>query len=66
MKKRFINILSIAAIITTIGFIMDGDVKEPSMAMRFLEFFLMLTILFILTFVLYSAYSFAKRKLQKA
>lgn len=39
MKRNFLNILTFALIVTTIGFIIDSDAKEPSMLMRFVEFF---------------------------
>ena len=36
MKKKILNILTIAFLITTIGFIDDSDVKKPNVLMRFL------------------------------
>ncbi len=66
MKKRVLNILTIAFIVTTIGFIMDGDAKEPSMLMRFVEFVLMLGIVFILSSIVYSVFGYARKSFQKA
>ena len=66
MNKRIINILTLAFVITTFGFIMDGDVKEPSMSMRFLEFILMFGVLSLLISVIYLAINFTKRRVQKA
>lgn len=66
MKRKILNILTVASIITTIGFIMDGDAKEPSMLIRFMEFVLMLGIVFILTSIVYSIFNFARRSFLKA
>jgi len=66
MKRKILNILTVAFIITTIGFIMDGDAKEPSMLIRFMEFVLMLGIVFILTSIVYSIFNFARRSFLKA
>lgn len=38
MKRKLLNILTVSSVITTLGFVMDGDQKEPSMLMRFIEF----------------------------
>lgn len=65
MKKRIVNILAISFVITTLGFIMDGDVREPSMLMRFVEFFLMFGILSVLISIIYLGINFTKRSLQK-
>lgn len=53
MKRKLLNILAISSIITTVGFIMDGDPREPSMLMRFMEFFGMIGIVFLLTSLIY-------------
>ncbi len=66
MKKRILNILVIAFIITTIGYIMDGDVVKPTMLMRFIEFIFMFLVISILTSIIYFGINFAKRSLQKA
>lgn len=66
MKSKFSNILTAALIITTIGFLMDGDVKESSVIMRFVEFILMTGILFTLISIFYFSFNFVKRNLQKA
>lgn len=50
MKKVFLNVLAVAAVITTAGFLLDGDVKEPSVVMRFTEYALMLGIVFTVLF----------------
>ena len=55
MKRKFVNILTISVMLTTIGFLMDGDIKEPSMMMRFVEFFGMIGILFIVVSIFYFA-----------
>lgn len=48
MKKPLLNILALASIITTTGFLLDGDAKEPNVLMRFTEYVAMLTIIFII------------------
>lgn len=65
MKKKFLNILTISSIITTIGFIMDGDPKVPSVMLRFAEFFLMLGVIFSFLSVIYFGSLFIKQKFQK-
>lgn len=66
MKKRIVNILALAFVLTTFGFIMDGDAKEPNMLMRFVEFSFMFGILTVLTSLIYFGINFTKRSLQKA
>lgn len=65
MKKTLLNILIISSILTTIGFIMDGDPKVPSVLLRFTEFFLLLGIVFLFLSVLYFGSLFIKRTFQK-
>ncbi|KIA89549.1 hypothetical protein [Kaistella jeonii] len=65
MKKKLLNILMISSIFTTIGFIMDGDPKVPSIILRFTEFFLMLGIFFLVLSVLYFGSIFIKRSFRK-
>lgn len=48
-----LNILTVSSIITTLGFVMDGDPVEPSMLMRFVEFFTMIGIVFFLISFIY-------------
>ena len=66
MKKKILNILTVALAIATLGFIADGDVKEPNVLMRFLEFFMMTGIVFTLISIIYFSYAFAKKNLLKA
>lgn len=65
MKRIFLNILTAASILTTIGFLMDGDIKEPNMLMRFVEFFGMMGIVFVLISTFYFASNFIFRNLQR-
>ncbi len=65
MKRILLNILTAAAILTTIGFLMDGDIKEPNMLMRFVEFFGMMGIIFILISTFYGAATLIFKNLQK-
>ncbi len=65
MKKSLLKILAISLILTTIGFIMDGDPKVPSVLLRFTEFFLMWGVVSLVTAALYFTISKLARKLQK-
>lgn len=65
MKKKLLNILTVSFIITTIGFIMDGDTVKPSMLMRFVEFFGMLTIIFLLVSFFYFTSKFVFKNIQR-
>lgn len=65
MKRKLLNILTVSAIITTIGFLMDGDIKEPSMTMRFTEFFAMMTMLFLAISAVYLPAHSLTNKLQR-
>ena len=65
MKKKIFNILTISSIITTIGFIMDGDPKVPGVLLRFREFFLMLGIVFLLLSAFYFGSLFIKTSFRK-
>ena len=66
MKKKILNILTVALAITTVGFIADADVKEPNVFMRFFEFFMMTGIVFTLISIIYFSYDFAKKNILKA
>lgn len=66
MKRKILNILAVSSIITIIGFLMDGDAKDPSMLMRFTEFFGMVGIVFILISTFYFATNFVYRNIQRA
>jgi len=65
MKKSLLNILVISLALTIIGLLMDSDPKEPSMLMRFAEFFAMTTLLFVLISALYYTANFAYKKIAK-
>lgn len=65
MKKRILNLLSIAFLITTMGFIVDGDVIKTSMKTRFIEFILMFGIISIFVSIIYFGIYFVKRSFQK-
>lgn len=65
MKRKILNILAVASILTIAGFLMDGDAKDPSMAMRFTEFIGMLSIVFILISSVYFAAGFMYKSIQK-
>jgi quinol-cytochrome oxidoreductase complex cytochrome b subunit len=63
MSKRNLNILIVSIGITIFGFLMDGDAKEPSTTMRFVEFFAMIGIIFIISFSITNLLSFAKNRI---
>lgn len=65
MKRKTLNILTVSAIITTIGFLMDRDMKEPSMTMRFTEFFAMMTMLFLAISAIYLPVNSLTKRLQR-
>lgn len=66
MKKKLLNILTVSFIITTIGFIMDGDTVKPSMLMRFIEFFGMIAIVFLLVSFFYFTSNFVLKNIKRA
>lgn len=66
MKKNILTLLTIAFVITTIGFIADSDVKEPNVLMQFFEFFMMTGIVFTLISIIYFSYAFTIKKILKA
>ena len=66
MKKNILTLLTIAFVITTIGFIADSDVKEPNVLMQFFEFFMMTGIVFTLISIIYFSYALAKKNILKA
>lgn len=61
MKKSVINILALASVITTAGFLLDGDAKDPSVLTRITEYVAMLTIVFTIL----SGFYFGINRLQK-
>ena len=63
MSKRNLNILFLSIGISIFGFLMDGDAKEPSTIMRFVEFFAMITIIFILTFSISKVLNFTRDRI---
>ncbi|MDT0295068.1 hypothetical protein ACFQ3R_05255 [Mesonia ostreae] len=64
MKKSIINIFIISLSLTIIGFLMDSDPKEPSMLMRFVEFFGMIAMLSILISTIYFSTRFVYKKVR--
>lgn len=64
MKKTVLNILALASVLTTAGFLLDGDLREPSMIMRFVEYILMLTIFFTLISAIYFGGKIISKRLQ--
>ena len=63
MSKRNLNILKVSIGITIFGFLMDGDVKEPSTIMRFFEFFAMIGVIFIISFSITNLFNFTKNRI---
>jgi len=66
MKRKFLNILTLASVLTLIGFLMDGDAKEPSMLLRFTEFFGMVGITFLLITTLYFGSGLVYKTIRRA
>ncbi|THF49944.1 MULTISPECIES: hypothetical protein [Flavobacterium] len=66
MKRKFLNILALSSILTLIGFLMDGDAKEPSMLLRFTEFFGMVGIIFLLVSTFYFGSGLVYKTIRKA
>jgi len=66
MKRKLLNILTVSFIITTIGLIMDGDPVKPNMLMRFIEFFAMITIVFLLVSFFYFTSKFVLKNIKRA
>lgn len=66
MKRKLLNILTISSIITTLGLVMDEDPVEPSMLMRFVEFFAMIGIVSLLVSFFYFISTFIFKKIQRA
>lgn len=64
MKKTVLNILALASLLTTAGFLLDGDTKEPNVLMRFVEYILMLTIFFTLISGIYFGGKTISKRLQ--
>lgn len=64
MKKTVLNILALASVLTTAGFLLDRDVVEISTAMRFVEYILMLTIFFTLISAIYFGGKIISKRLQ--
>lgn len=63
MNTKNSNILKLSIFITIFGFLLDSDVKEPSVIMRFIEFFAMIGIIFIITFLIKTLFDFTKSKI---
>ena len=64
MKKTVLNLLAVASVLTTASFLLDGDLREPSMIMRFVEYILMLTIFFTLISAIYFGGKTISKRLQ--
>lgn len=64
MKKSIINILALASVITTAGFLLDGDAKDPSVLTRITEYVAMLTIIFTILSGFYFGIKSITKKLQ--
>ena len=66
MKRKLLNILTVSSIITTLGVVADGDPTEPSMLMRFVEFFVMIGIIFSLISIIYFTSTFIRKNVRRA
>ena len=63
-NKRISNILILSIAVTIFGFLMDDDAKEESTIMRFVEFFAMSAIIFIIFSLIYYFINLTKKKIQ--
>lgn len=63
MNTKNSNILKLSIFITIFGFLLDSDVKEPNVIMRFIEFSAMIGIIFIITFLIKTLFDFTKSKI---
>ena len=63
MSKNGFNIIIISIAITFFGFLMDGDLKEASIAMRFVELFAMFGLVCIVTLTVSKLFRFTKNKI---
>lgn len=63
MNKKKSRILLISIGIAIFGFLIDDDVKEPSTIMRFVEFFAMTGIVFIILFSMDRFLGFIKKRI---
>ena len=66
MKRKLLNILTVSSIITTLGAVADGDPTEPSMLMRFVEFFVLIGIIFSLISIIYFTSTFILKNIRRA
>ena len=64
MKKSIINILALASVITTAGFLIDGDAKDPSVLTGITEYVAMLTIVFTILSGFYFGIKSVTKRLQ--
>jgi uncharacterized membrane protein YwaF len=63
MKNKLLNLLYISIGVTIFGLLLDDDPKESSTKIRFMEFFLMTFILFILISIIYLSFVFVKNRI---
>ena len=64
MKKLLYTILRASIVISTIGMIMDSDIKETSVLLRLFECVMMTTTIFIVLSLVYYAIRCVKQRLQ--
>ncbi len=60
IKRKLLNILSISSIITILGVIADRDSTKPNMLMRFVEFFVIIGIIFSIISIIYFTSTFIR------
>lgn len=66
MKKTISILLILSFFLSTIGMIADGDPKEASMLLRFVEFFAMTASIFLLISAIYFSTYFTFKKLRSS
>lgn len=63
MKNKLLNLLYISIGVTVFGLLLEDDPREPSTKIRFMEFFLMIFIFFILISIIYFSFVFVKNRI---
>lgn len=66
MKKTISLLLILSFFLSTLGMIADGDPKEASMLLRFVEFFAMTVSIFLVFSTIYFSSNFIYNKLRSS
>ena len=66
MKKTISLLLILSFFLSTLGMIADGDPNEVSMLLRFVEFFAMTALIFVVFSIIYFSANFIFKKLRSS